>query len=344
MRVRFFLVLLAAVVAGCSDDGGGTGASSAATSTSSVPPSSVALSEPKLPAIQSVAKAGGTTIKATPEADWTPVAHGRAWVSGLGKGVGVYDARSGRLLGSVAVPQGPCAATDEGFGAVWTATCEPGGVSRIDPAKASVTGHVALPMTSDGESSIGVGEGAVWALIDGSGCRLCAVARIDPKTLKITNRYPVPGGASAVRAGLGGIWVTNSQTDSVVRLDPSTGKIVATIPVASGPRFFDVGAGAVWVMAQSAGALCRIDPADNRLVGCTVIDPGGVDGGDLTVGNGFVWFRGTEALVAQVDPKTGKVVRRIGPGEGSGSAGAGSGQLWISAHDVSKLYRVPVRS
>ena len=152
------------------------------------------------------------------------------------------------------------------------------------------------------------------------------------------------GGASAVRAGLGGIWVTYSQTDSVVRLDPSTGKIVATIPVASGPRFFDVGAGAVWVMAQSAGVLCRIDPADNRLVGCTVIDPAGVDGGDLTVGNGFVWFRGTEALVAQVDPKSGKVVRRIGPGEGSGSAGAGSGQLWISAHDVSKLYRVPVRS
>jgi streptogramin lyase len=96
------------------------------------------------------------------------------------------------------------------------------GVSRIDPAKARVTGHVALPMTSDGESSIGVGEGAVWALIDGSSCRQCAVARIDPKTLKITNRYPLPGGASAVRAGLGGVWITSYQTDAVVRLDPST--------------------------------------------------------------------------------------------------------------------------
>jgi YVTN family beta-propeller protein len=202
---------------------------------------------------------------------------------------------------------------------------------------------VALPVTSDGESSIGVGEGAVWAIVDGSNCRLCAVARIDPKTLKVTNRYPVPGGASAVRAGLGGVWITNYQTDSLVRLDPSTGKVAATIPVASGPRFFDVGAGAVWVMAQTAGALCRIDPADNRLIGCAVIDPAGVEGGDLTVGNGFVWFRDTEALVAQVDPKSGRVVRRIGPGEGSGSAAAGFGQLWISAHDVSKLYRVPVR-
>jgi hypothetical protein len=42
-------------------------------------------------------------------------------------------------------------------------------------------------------------------------------------------------------------------------------------------------------------------------------------------------------------PVRGRVVRRIGAGEGSGSAGAGAGQLWISAHDVEKLYRVPVR-
>jgi virginiamycin B lyase len=346
MRVRLILVLLTvAAVAACSGRGGGTAASpaasasdgaAAATSGASSPPA-----EPKLPGIQPVRKVGGVAIKATNDADWTLVAHGRTWVTGLGKGIGVYDTRTGRLLGSVAVPHGPCAAMDGGFGAVWTATCKPGGVTRIDPVKARVTGHVALPVISDGESSIGAGEGAVWAIIDGSGCNGCRVARIDPKTLRVTNRYPVASGASAVRAGLGGVWITYFADNSVVRLDPSTGKTVATIPVAAGPRFFDVGVGAVWVMAQSAGALCRIDPADNRQVGCTVIDPTGVDGGDLTVGNGYVWFRGSQELVAQVDP-SGRVVRRIGTGEGSGSASAGSGQLWISAHDVATLYRVPV--
>jgi hypothetical protein len=193
MRAGFILALLTAAAVAAAGRRWGNGASPATTSTSSgaaastssAPPSSVALAEPKLPAIQSMAKAGGVAIKASHEADWTLVAHSRAWVAGLGKGVGVYDAR--------------------------------------------------------------------------------------------------------------------------------------------------------------AGALCPIDPAGNRLVGCTVIDPAGVDGGDLTVGNGFVWFRGTEALVAQVDPKSGRVVRRIGTGEGSGSTGAGSGQLWISAHDMAKLYRVPVR-
>jgi hypothetical protein len=57
------------------------------------------------------------------------------------------------------------------------------------------------------------------------------------------------------------------------------------------------------VMAQRAGALCRIDPADNRLVGWTVIDPAGVDGGDLTVGNGVGWFRGTEAWSPRSTPR-----------------------------------------
>jgi hypothetical protein len=210
MRARSVLVLLtAAAVAACSGNGGGNGAApTATTSTSSAPPSSVALAEPKLPAIQPVAKVGGVAIKATTEADWTLVAHGRAWVAGLGEGVGVYHARTGRPLGSVAVPQKPCAAMDEGFGAVWTATCEPSGVSRIDPAKARVTGHVELTVVSDGESSIGAGEGAVWAIVDGSGCSRCAVARIDPETVQVIGRYPVPDGVTAVRAGLGGVWIT----------------------------------------------------------------------------------------------------------------------------------------
>lgn len=81
MRVRSVLMLLmAAAVAACAGDGGGNDASPAATATSDAPRSSVALASPKLPAIQPVAKAGGVAIKATNEADWMLVAHGRAWV------------------------------------------------------------------------------------------------------------------------------------------------------------------------------------------------------------------------------------------------------------------------
>jgi streptogramin lyase len=302
----------------------------------------ITLAQPRLPEIQPVGKFGGVTIDATHDIDWTIVAFGRVWIAGLGRGMGLLDARTGRTLGSVSVPQGPCAAPAVGFGAVWTATCKSEGVVRIDARKARVTGQVQLSVPQS-ESSIGAGEGAVWAITSGSDCSACVVARIDPKTVRITDRFTVPVGATAVRAGLGGVWLTYVDDNQILRIDPDDGSTVATIPIATGPRFFDVGLGSVWVMAREDGALCQIDPSTNSLVQCTQIDPLGVDGGDLTVGDGFVWWRGTAALVAQIDPRDGRVVRRIGLGQGSGDAAAGSGQLWISAHDVAKLYRVPVR-
>lgn len=346
-------LVLALSLSACSGGGGSAASTQATTQEPRSSPAqsasagpSVTLAQPNLPKMRTPAEAGGEGIKATTEADWTLVAYGRAWITGLGSGpggaVGVFDARSGHKLGSVPVPQGPCASMDAGFGAVWTATCDERGVSRIDPRTNAVTGFVAVAVPPDGESSIGAGEGGVWAISDGSQCSACQVAKIDPRSMKIVSRYDIPEGASAVRAGLGGVWLTYFDSDQVLRLDPKTGSVVASIDVARGPRFFDVGVGGVWVMAQSDGALCDIDPQTNGLVGCTQIDRLGVDGGDLTVGAGWVWFRGSAELVAQVDPHTGRVIARFGPGQGSGSASGGSGELWISAHDVATVYRIPV--
>ena len=74
-------------------------------------------------------------------------------------------------------------------------------------------------------------------------------ARSDrPEQRYITNTYEVPEGGTAVRAGLGGIWITYASEDRVVRVDPDTGQVVAAIEVGSGPRFLAVGEGGVWVM------------------------------------------------------------------------------------------------
>jgi streptogramin lyase len=182
----------------------------------------------------------------------------------------------------------------------------------------------------------------VWAIANGPDCLNCVLAKIDPETLAITDTFRVPSGAFAVRAGLGGVWVTYFYAGVVLRVNPTDGAIDATIPVGAKPAFLDIGGGSIWVMASDDGALCRIDPEGNRLLSRTVLDPGG-GYGDLTVGDGFVWWRGVDALVTQVDQRTGKVVRRIGVGGvGDGSAAAGSGSLWISAHDIARLYRVDV--
>ena len=337
-------LLLALPLVACRD-GGETSSASPTPSEAQTPSPQP---EPELPEITSVKQAGGEAIRVPAEADWVLVAFGRAWVSGVGKGVGFYEANTGRLQGSVAVPQSPCAGMDSGFGALWTATCGKRGVARVDPKTGEATKWVAVDVPAEGESSIGAGEGGIWAIADGDDCSGCVLVRIDPKTVKIADTYDVPEGGTAVRAGLGGIWITYSGEDRVAHLDPETGEIVSEIDVGSGPRFLDVGEGGVWVMNQLDGSVSHIDPTSDSVVATIPVDAEEIFGGDLTIGAGFVWLRASAEMVAQIDPATDRVVARIGSARASGGAHASKGQLWIVDHFEKPqgwravLYRIPL--
>jgi virginiamycin B lyase len=105
----------------------------------------------------------------------------------------------------------------------------------------------------------------------------------------------------------------------------------------------------VWVMNQAEGSVTHIDPTTDEVVATIPVDSQGIFGGDVTVGEGFVWLRASEELVAQIDPATDRVVARIGSPQASGGVSAGEGQLWIAAHFEretgwrAKLYRIPLR-
>ena len=304
--------------------------------------------ELELPEIKGVKQAGGKAIRAPSNADWVLVDFGRAWVSGVGKGVGFYEVETGRLEGSVAVPQSPCASMDSGFGAVWTATCEKRGVARIDPETGRLTKHVAVDVPVEGESSIGAGEGGIWAIADGDDCSGCVLVQIDPEAVTIVDTFDVPEGGTAVRAGLGGIWITYSAEDRVAHIDADTGAVVSEIEVGSGPRFLDVGEGGVWVMNQLDGSVSHIDPTTDSVVATIPVDAETIFGGDITVGAGSVWLRGSAEMVAQIDPVSDRVVARIGSPEASGGAHANDGQLWVADHFETPrgwravLYRIPL--
>ncbi len=304
--------------------------------------------EPELPEITDVSQLGAQAIPAPASADWIVVDFGRAWVSGVGEGIGFYEVQTGLLGGSAAVPQTPCAGMDSGFGALWTATCAERGVARIDPQTGEMTKWVAVDVPTEGESSVGAGEGGIWAIADGDGCSGCVLVRIDPNNVDITNTYEVPEGGTAVRAGLGGIWITYASEDRVVRVDPDSGQVVSAIEVGAGPRFLAVGEGGVWVMNQSDGSVSHVDPTSNRVTATIAVDGEAIFGGDVTVGAGFVWLRGSRELVAQIDPATDRVVARIGSPQASGGVHAGEGQLWIAGHFEKPdgwhavLYRIPL--
>jgi virginiamycin B lyase len=324
-----------------------TGSEGSAASSPSVRPSaSQSVTQETSPAEEPqpewLSRLDGQQIRAEPFGDWVLVAFHRVWVLGVDGGIGFYDVSSGELIGTSSIVGETCAAPDDGFGSIRVPTCGEAAVHRIDPQTGEVIASISVKPSDFTEASVGAGEGGVWIVGDGKGCRGCMLVRIDPVHDRISRTYHIPEHGANVRAGLGGIWITYPDSDVVLRVDPASGQVVDRIKVGAAPAFFDVGLGGVWVMNQSDGSVSHIDPNTDRVVETIEVDDTGISGGDLTVGEGSVWVRATLELVAVIDPQRSRVVERIGPALGSGSASAGDGQLWISAHDQLALYRVPL--
>ena len=284
-------------------------------------------------------KAGATAIHVN--GDWLAAGAGGVWLSGELELIRL-DGATGRVAKRIPVLQGPCEASDVGFGAVWTATCGKPGLARIDPARNRLR-HVPLPVprSLDGEGSIGVGSGAVWLVLDGPSCAACRLARVDPSSLRVVARIPVAAGSSSVRVGYGAVWVVNPPRGLVQKVDPRRNRLVGTTKVGPRPRFFAVGEGGVWTLNQGDGSVTRLEPATMRVRATIAAEVGG-DGGDMTAGGGWVWARGFGSLLTRIDPRTNRVVERYGPSSGSGAAIVGFGAVWVSAHDVATVWRLPL--
>ncbi len=276
--------------------------------------------------------------------DWLAAGAGAVWLSDP-PGARIYrlDPDSGDTVATVRVPQGPCEATDVGFGALWTATCERPGLARIDPATDRVTGHarLSIPTEQDGEASVGAGAGAIWLVVGGPGCGSCRVAGVHPRSLKVVARIPVRDGSAAVRFGEGAVWVTNPARNLVQKIDPRRNHVVATTHVGPEARFFAVGEGGVWTLNQGDGSVTRLDPTTGAVTATIPAEVTG-GGGDMTTGGGFVWARGSGYLLTRIDPRSNRVVERYGPSSGSGAVVVGFGAVWISAHDVGTVWRLPL--
>jgi YVTN family beta-propeller protein len=143
----------------------------------------------------------------------------------------------------------------------------------------------------------------VWVASDGGG----SLARIDPKTNRVTRRVSVGSGACEVATGFGAVWVTNYRTASLLRVDLRTYRFRR---VRVGDTPFDVvaAAGRVWTTAWGDGTLVEIDPATTRVVRRI---PVGAYPTSLLFHGGSLWigFGRGATDVAKVDPVSGQVSR-----------------------------------
>jgi virginiamycin B lyase len=237
------------------------------------------------------------------------------------------------LQASVAMPR-PCGAPVVAFDALWVADCKEGAVFRIDRSRAEVTARIVTGVADPrGELSLAAGAGSVWVASDAAG----QVSRIDPEKNQVTARIPVAAKAAALTFGFGSVWAANPG-GSVQRVDPKLNRVVATIPTGRAPGFITAGLGGVWVQNQADGTVSRINPKRNAVI-ATIQVGKDLAYGDIATGGGRIWVRTTnDQLVVAIDPFTNRIVARYGKPKGSGAVRFGDGRLWVSAHDVRKLW------
>ena len=235
----------------------------------------------------------------------------------------------------------PCGGMALAAGSVWVASCRDLGLCRFDARTALLETTIPTGLADPaGELSVAAGAGSIWVLSDRSG----VLSRVDPNTNAIVARIPVAPFSYAAVFGFGSVWITNTGRDgkrgrgSVQRIDPRIQQVVATIPVGPVPRFLAAGEGAVWTLNQGDGSVSRINPATNRLVKTIKVPGAKGTGGDIAAGAGRVWVRATHALLSAIDPRTNTVKARYGPPSGSGAVRVAGRWIWVTAHDVRKVW------
>ncbi|NOT77097.1 MAG: hypothetical protein HOP08_19405 [Cyclobacteriaceae bacterium] len=275
--------------------------------------------------------------------DWIELEKNSVWISNGGlNAIQRINPKTNQVEAEVKINE-PCAAFTIGFGSVWVMSCGDKALKRISLDDNLVKASIPLTIASD-EGSIVADRNGIWILSSEEG----VLTRIDPATNEVVAHIRVKPHSFAAMAGYGYIWITNTGAadaktkGSVQVIDPRTNKITMTIPVGIQPRFLAVGEKGIWVFNQTMGTVSRIDPETYKVV--ATIDCGlAGTGGDISAGDGYVWVRGKTELMVVIDSKTNRPVARFGPPAGSGAVRVGAGFVWISAHDVNKVWKLEVK-
>jgi hypothetical protein len=249
----------------------------------------------------------------------------------LGESSGLGSGEHGASMTRIAV----------GDGLIWVETGSY--LFAVDP----ISGDVVATFPSGSGGSVGtfglaVGDGAVWSVVEDTVRRGALGIHLSPAphpevNLGVTATTDLGKDyAGSLAYGEGSIWVAVSGAPDyggkVLRIDPATNEVIAEITTDVVPSWevggggITVAAGSVWLTGpiktterrdgsggylREAG-LVRIDPATNQVV--TTIRLGGDSGSDVVVTDEGVWtlvFANSCMEVAQVDPATGEIVRRI---------------------------------
>jgi YVTN family beta-propeller protein len=256
---------------------------------------------------------------------------GYLWVANLGDDTVTQIAPRERSVVSTTSPGMTVGGVAADAGGVWIGDIRRTRLVRLDPSfqRPSVVRSVRIAPYPEGfgqrgENQVAIAYGSVW-----SGRTFGAIARVDAVSRDVLATTSVGNDPSAIAAGAGSIWVTDSDDNTVTRLDPeSEGAVIGTTSVGQGPNALAVGAGAVWVANTQDDTVSRIDPR-----GGTVTDtiPVGRRPTGVAVGEGAVWVANSlSGSLSRIDPRTKRVEETVEVGEAPQGVAVAHGLVWVS--------------
>jgi virginiamycin B lyase len=273
-------------------------------------------------------------IPGTP--DWVGIGPDVVWISNAGKdNLARIDPSTNKVAKIVPVGRRPCSGLAVGFDAVWAPCCRDNRIDRVNSQSNEVEAHIPTAI-GDSEGGIAAGEGAVWLVTDRQG----TLVRINGALNKIDGQVKLATGSFVPVAGAGGVWVTSTERNLVSRVHPTKLNVTAEIPVGPSPRFMACTDTDVWVLNQGDGTVSRIDTASSRVV--ATIDAGVPgQGGDIAVGEGFVWVTMVDIPLTQIDPANNRVVAQY-VGKGGDALRIGHGAAWMCSFVLQQVWHVPL--
>jgi peptide/nickel transport system substrate-binding protein len=168
------------------------------------------------------------------------------------------------------------------------------------------------------------------------------VEAIDPKRRVVRDTIHVGSGPSGIAVGSGAVWVANSLSGTISRIDPGTGSVVQTIPLGARPADVAAGNASVWVAIPSSNGIVQIDANTGRTVKTIHLEAAPTA---VAFGGGAVWVASAEGRnVSRVDPSTDAVTQTVSVGGGPSAVAYGAGALWVANSLDGTVSRIdPVR-
>jgi streptogramin lyase len=199
-------------------------------------------------------------------------------------------------------------------------------IDKID-AKANTLGSFIAAINQPCGGAISAFK-SLWVPI----CGDKSIARIDPKTGKITKTLSLGAGVVApqLAASADSVWAFTDDKTTLSRIDPDQDQIVADFRIPADCNSITFGETALWITCPAEDRVLRINPALNIVEKSieTSASPRA-----LVIGEASVWVLcEKDGKIDRIDPKTNKVSKSIelgAPAVGGGIAD-GLGSLWVT--------------